>query len=115
MVVMGVYLAEPIADTIAGRSAMEIWMDEKDTLLKAIRLLGFLPEEKIDVDQYQQILERIFEKNVNILSSLSAVDCSNLNRMIQIYDYLRYGQKRPRDSSICKQTPSRRLRRRGYR
>ena len=80
MVAMGVYLAEPIADTIAGRSAMEIWMDEKDNLLKAIRLLGFLPEEKIDVDQYQQILERIFEKNVN--------------RMIRIYDYLRYGQKK---------------------
>lgn len=79
---------------IAGRSAMEIWMDEKDNLLKAIRLLGFLPEEKIDVDQYQQILERIFEKNVNILSSLSAVDRSNLNRMIRIYDYLRYGQKK---------------------
>ena len=94
MVVMGVYLAEPIVDTIAGRSAMEIWMDEKDNLLKAIRLLGFLPEEKIDVDQYQQILERIFEKNVNILSSLSAVDRSNLNRMIRIYDYLRYGQKK---------------------
>lgn len=68
--------------------------DEKDNLLKAIRLLGFLPEEKIDVDQYQQILERIFEKNVNILSSLSAVDRSNLNRMIRIYDYLRYGQKK---------------------
>ena len=91
MVVMGVYLAEPIADTIAGRSAMDIWMDN---LLKAIRLLRFLPEEKIDVDQYQQILERIFEKNVNILSSLSAVDRSNLNRMIRIYDYLRYGQKK---------------------
>ena len=117
MVVMGVYLAEPIADTIAGRSAMEIWMDEKDTLLKAIRLLGFLPEEKIDVDQYQQIFREQYSKKMSIyLSSLdSAVDCSNLNRMIRIYDYLRYGQKRPRDSSICKQTPSRRLRRRGYR
>lgn len=31
-------------------------------MFKAIRLLGFLPEDKIDVDQYEQILEMIFER-----------------------------------------------------
>lgn len=76
---------------IAGRTAMEIWTDEKDNMFKAIRLLGFLPEDKIDVDQYEQILEMIFEENANILSSLEAPNRSNLNRMIRIFDYFRYG------------------------
>lgn len=76
---------------IAGRTAMEIWTDEKSNIFKAIRLLGFLPENKIDVDQYQQILEIIFDENANILSSLVASNRSNLNRMIRIFDYLRYG------------------------
>ena len=76
---------------IAGRTAIEIWTDEKDNMFKAIRLLGFLPEDKIDVDQYEQILEMIFEENSNILSSLEAPNRSNLNRMIRIFDYFRYG------------------------
>ena len=67
------------------------WTDEKDNMFKAIRLLGFLPEDKIDVDQYEQILEMIFEENANILSSLEAPNRSNLNRMIRIFDYFRYG------------------------
>ena len=48
-------------------------------------------EIKIDVDQYEQILEMIFEENANILSSLEASNRSNLNRMIRIFDYFRYG------------------------
>lgn len=79
---------------IANKTAMEIWIKEKSNLLKAIRLLGFLPENKIDVDQYQKILEEIFEENSSILSSLTTNDRSNLNRMIRIYDFLRYGQKK---------------------
>lgn len=79
---------------IADRTAIEIWTDEKENLSRAIRLLGFLPEGKIDVEQYQQVLEEIFEDNVNILSSLDSNDRSSLNRMIRIYDYLRYGQKK---------------------
>ena len=97
---------------IAGRTAMEIWTQEKTNVFKAIRLLGFLPEDKIDVEQYQQILETIFKENANILSSSNTSDRSSLKRMIRIYDFLLY---RHRDSIICKQTPSRRLGQRGYR
>lgn len=92
---------------IGERTAWQVWVEEKSNLMKAIRLLGCLPEEKIDIAQYQRILETIFTENNSILSSLDGPNRSNLHRMVRIYDFLQYGQKRPRDSSICKQTPSR--------
>lgn len=79
---------------IASRTAMEIWTQEKTNVFKAIRLLGFLPEDKIDVEQYQQILETIFKENANILSSSNTSDRSSLKRMIRIYDFLLYRQKK---------------------
>lgn len=79
---------------IGERTAWELWTEEKSNLMKAVRLLGCLPEEKIDVNQYQSILEAIFTDNNNILSSLDSPNRSNLHRMIRIYDFLRYGQKK---------------------
>ena len=79
---------------IADRTAWQIWIDEKENLMKAIRLLGCLPEDKIDIVQYQSILESIFADNNNILSSLDSPNRSNLHRMIRIYDFLKYGQKK---------------------
>ena len=51
-------------------------------------------EEKIDVNQYRSILQAIFTENNNILSSLDSPNRSNLHRMIRIYDFLEYGQKK---------------------
>ena len=79
---------------VAGRTAWQLWMEEQGNLLKAIRLLGCLPEDKIDVNQYQSILEMIFNENSNILNSLDAPNRSNLHRMIRILDFLRYKQKK---------------------
>ena len=62
--------------------------------MKAIRLLVCVPEEKINVNQYQSVLEAIFTENNNILSSLDSPNRSNLHRMIRIYDFLKYGQKK---------------------
>ena len=59
-------------------------------LMKAIRLLVCVPEEKINVNQYQSVLEAIFTENNNILSSLDSPNRSNLHRMIRIYDFLKY-------------------------
>ena len=58
---------------IGERTAWEVWTQEKDNLMKAIRLLGCMPEEKIDVNQYRSILQAIFTENNNILSSYNAV------------------------------------------
>lgn len=79
---------------IGERTAWEVWTQEKDSLMKAIRLLGCMPEEKIDVNQYRSILQAIFTENNNILSSLDSPNRSNLHRMIRIYDFLEYGQKK---------------------
>lgn len=79
---------------IGERTAWELWTEEKVNLTKAIRLLGYLPEEKIDVNQYQNILKEIFEENNNILSSLDSSNRSSLHRMIRIYDFLKYGPKK---------------------
>lgn len=79
---------------IGERTAWELWTEEKVNLTKAIRLLGYLPEEKIDVNQYQHILKEIFEENNNILSSLDSSNRSSLHRMIRIYDFLKYGPKK---------------------
>ena len=62
--------------------------------MNAIRLLRCVPEEKINVNQYRSILKAIFTENNNILSSLDSPNRSNLNRMIRIYDFLKYGQKK---------------------
>ena len=77
-----------------GKTALEIWEAEKNNLLKAIRLLGCLPQESIDVEQYQKIIEEIFKDNNSILNTLDGPNRSNLNRMIRIFDFLRYGQKK---------------------
>ena len=79
---------------IGNRTTWQIWTDENNNLLKAIRLLSCIPEEKVDIVQYQNILETIFRENINILSSLDSPNRSNLNRMIRIYDFLKYGQKK---------------------
>ena len=110
---------------IGERTAWEVWTQEKDNLMKAIRLLGCMSEEKIDVTQYRSILEAIFTENNNILSSLDSPNRSNLHRMIRIYDSGIWTKKDPviqasasrhhhgdpgqleyRQHSICKQTPA---------
>ena len=78
----------------SARKASRVAITEKANVFKAIRLLGFLPEDKIDVKQYQQILKTIFEENANILSSSNTSDRSSLKRMIRIYDFLLYKQKK---------------------
>lgn len=92
---------------VSGRSAIEVWTDEKSNLPRALRLLSSLPEDKIDALQCQHILEDIFKDNPKVFDSLDGSNRSNLKKMIRIYDFLYYGkEKRPHDSSACKQTPS---------
>ena len=82
-------------NAIAGRTALEIWKEEgKENMTKAIRLLGFLPEDKINTGDYQKILEEMFAENPNILTSLDGTNRSNLKKMIRIYDFLKYGPKK---------------------
>ena len=79
---------------IADRTAWEVWTEEKNNLMKAMRLLGSLPENMIDVNQYQKILEEIFKENPEIFSSLDSNGRSYLKKMIRVYDFLYYRKKK---------------------
>ena len=78
----------------AGRTAMQIWTAERSNFSRALRILGCLPEKSVFADDLQRILEEIFKENVNVLSSLSALDRSALHRLIRIFDFLKYRQKK---------------------
>ena len=69
----------------------EIWEQEKQNLNKVIRLLGFLPENLVEVDELEKILREVFEKKPNCLSQDSSdLNKSNIRKLIRIYDYLKY-------------------------
>ena len=76
---------------IHSRSMREIWEQEKQNLNKVIRLLGFLPENLVEVDELEKILREVFEKKPNCLSQDSSdLNKSNIRKLIRIYDYLKY-------------------------
>ncbi len=78
---------------VKGRSATQIWKEERDHYSRAIRLLGNLPETSISSDALKTILEEIFTENPDALISAASNDRSSLHRLIRIYDYLNYGKK----------------------
>lgn len=75
---------------IKSRTMQEIWEQEKNNQSKAIRLLGFLPFEKVNVDELEQILKEIFHNNKNYIAMAEGMDKSNIRKLIRIYDFLKY-------------------------
>ena len=75
---------------IKSRTMKEVWEYEKQNLSKAVRLLGFLPFEKVNVDDLDQILKEIFGNNVNYIAMAPTMDKSNIRKLIRIYDLLKY-------------------------
>ena len=73
-------------------SVMEIWNQEKESLEKATRLIAYLPEEKININELEKILKNLFAQNVNILQNPKASIRTNIRRLIMIYDYLKWGK-----------------------
>lgn len=74
-------------------SALELWEGEKHSFNKAIRLLGGLPENKVSADDYEIILNEIYQNKEPVLSTLAPADRSNLRKVIRIYDWLKWGKK----------------------
>ena len=74
---------------IRGRSMQEIWEQESDQD-KAIRLLGILAYENVNVDDLEQILKDIFIKNPNYISLSKGSTKSNVRKLIRMYDFLKY-------------------------
>lgn len=79
---------------IASRSMQELWDQEKENEQKAIRLLGYMPEESMDVNVLENILREIFERTPNCLGAeeFSNNYKSNIRRLIRIYDFLKYAK-----------------------
>lgn len=75
-------------------SIHQIWVQEKDNLEKATRLIAYLQEDQIDVDELENILKQLFEEDVNLLIKEKQAIRTNVRRLIMIYDYLKWGKKK---------------------
>ena len=77
----------------AYKSAKDLWEREKTDFKKAIRILCWLPEEMMDVDELGEILTEIFAKDPDVLLHSTANEKTDIRRLIRLYDYLRWGKK----------------------
>ena len=75
-------------------SAKELWENEKLDRIKAIRRLGWLPEDKMNVDELGEILAEIFGNDPEIFSHSTANEKTDIRRLIRFYDYLRWGKNK---------------------
>lgn len=75
-------------------SVMELWNKEKQNPKRACRLLLCLPEEKISVTELEQVLLDMFELDPTILSNKAMWTLSDVKRLIRIYDFLKWGEKK---------------------
>lgn len=74
-------------------SIKEIWENEKQSLERATRLISHLTEEQICLEELENVLLEIFSENVNILQDTESGNTrTNIRRMINIYDYLKWGK-----------------------
>lgn len=78
----------------SGRTAIQLWSEEKKDIKRAVRLLGFLPEGSISVDELQLILEEIFGKYDTVFDEWKSSQVSTLRRLIRIFDFLKYGKNK---------------------
>lgn len=82
-------------NSVSGYSSVwELWNKEKDKPKRACRLLLCMPEEKINVEELERVLQDMFELDPGILSNKTLWTPSDVKRLIRIYDYLKWGQKK---------------------
>jgi hypothetical protein len=75
-------------------SVWELWNKEKGNPKRACRLLLCMPEEKINVEELERVLHDMFELDPGVLSNKTLWTPSDVKRLIRIYDYLKWGQKK---------------------
>lgn len=74
-------------------SVTDVWNSEKGNLERATRMIAYLNEKQINVNELESILQSIFKDDVLVLQHLSSQVKSNVRRLIRIYDYLKYKSK----------------------
>lgn len=70
-------------------SLLEIYNSDY-TLEKKLRLILFFDENQMNLEELETILLDLFQKNRNILNSISSSEKSQLRTLILIYDYLKW-------------------------
>ena len=75
-------------------SAKDLWENEKRDFKKAIRILNWLPEEKMNVDELGEILREIFYNDPEILTHSAGMILTDLRRLIRFYDFLSWGKSK---------------------
>ncbi len=73
-------------------SIAQIWNTEKQDRKKAYRLMSYLTEDQIDINELEKILKGAFEDSYDVLDNAVQEEKTNLRRLIRIYDYLKWGK-----------------------
>lgn len=79
------------ARSIPHRSVNGILADNPDDRNKAMNNIAHLYEHEIDCEQLETFLRECFS-HPNFYDELKTGERTNLNRLVKIYDYLRYGR-----------------------
>ena len=77
-------------------SVISIWNTAEYNLEKRTRLIAQLKEEEIDINDLEKVLLSLFEENPRLLldGKLEPACATNIRRLIRIYDFLKYYQKK---------------------
>lgn len=76
-------------------SILDLWEKEHDKPSRMFRLLPCLPEEKMDIDQLEWVLKKMFEDDGDALSHADSNMRPDIKRLIRMYDYLKWGKNKP--------------------
>lgn len=70
----------------------EIARVEGKSIKKATRLMAYLPEQQIGLDELEDFLVALFEQNAHILDDDDSEVRTNIRRLIRVYDYMKWGK-----------------------
>lgn len=72
------------------KSVKQVWDNEKADVSRAMYLIAHLEEHQIDLDELEEVLNEIFEEDINILKNIGSAGRTNIRRVILIYDCLKW-------------------------
>lgn len=74
----------------AYNSVIQIWTNEKSNISRAMYLIAHLEEYQIDINELEDVLDEVFEEDINILKNIGPAGRTNIRRVIMIYDCLKW-------------------------
>ncbi|MCD7746279.1 MAG: SIR2 family protein [Lachnospiraceae bacterium] len=74
------------------KTVRQIWQNENKDKKKAYRLIAYLTEDQISLDELEEVLMAVFNDDVDVLEHAETAEKSGLRLLIRIYDYLKWGK-----------------------